>query len=96
MRETSPSPPDYQVSIWLTMLDNYRRDLMPLYPEDFKKLARLIPLHPERVLKTREGEARVIMIDRKKTLAALKTQYAFHSKTELATTLKETNDGSDI
>ena len=82
-------PATTRARIWLNMLDKYTKPLMPIYPNDYHTLGKIIPLQAERVIKNNLGTPRVFMIDRLKTINLLKLQYNFKTKSEAIDELRE-------
>jgi hypothetical protein len=70
------------VSMWLSMLNKHPRNLVPLFAGDFHRLRELAPVIHERVIKTPEGQPRLYMVDRDKTVQLLKELYGFKTKQE--------------
>lgn len=71
------------VSMWLNVLNNNKQESISLFSLEFKRLAKLGPIEPIRVIKNPNGEPRLFFIDRLSTIKLLKELYAFHSKEDL-------------
>lgn len=78
-----------EVADTLKLIESHPREEVNMYVADFERIQKACGITPKRVIKNPQGKAMIIIIDKQKTIEALKSKFMFHSLGEVTTKLRE-------